>query len=237
MFLRASHRKKNGKTHTYWSIVENKRLLDQRIVQRHVLYLGEINSSQKYAWRKSISIFSEDDPQQAQTLALFPEEGIPQACDQTVLAIRINEISLHRLRQFGACWLGAFLYYDLRLDWFWAERLPPNRKGTRWDLTVQTLVIYRLLDPGSEWFLQRKWFESSAMADLLAADFGLVEIHKLYECLDLLLSHKDALLQHVKQRWVVVGAVLTVGTSGGSFQRSQGRSGHSPCPPPTRSPD
>ena len=116
MFLRASQRKKNGKTHTYWSIVENKRLPDQRIVQRHVLYLGEINSSQHYAWRKSISVFSEEDPQQGQTLALFPEDRIPQARDQTVLAIRINEIRLHRPRQFGACWLGAFLYYDLRLE-------------------------------------------------------------------------------------------------------------------------
>lgn len=76
MFLRASNRKKNGKTRTYWSIVENRRLPGDRVVQRHVLYLGEINSSQEYAWRKSIEVFSEDESE-PQTLSLFPEDRAP----------------------------------------------------------------------------------------------------------------------------------------------------------------
>lgn len=76
MFLRASNRKKNGKTHTYWSIVENRRLPGDRVVQRHVLYLGEINSSQEYAWRKSIEVFSEDKSE-PQTLSPFPEDRAP----------------------------------------------------------------------------------------------------------------------------------------------------------------
>jgi len=86
------------------------------------------------------------------------------------------------------------------LDRFWAERLPPNRKGTRWDLVLRTLVTYRLLAPGSEWRLHRQWFEQSAMADLLGEDFGLAEIHKLYGCLDLVLKHKAALFGHLTQR-------------------------------------
>lgn len=118
------------------------------------------------------------------------------------MRIHVDQISLHRCRQFGACWLASFLYYDLRLDWFWAERLPTSRKGTRWDLVLQTLVVYRLLAPGSEWFLHRHWFESTAMADLLAEDFGLVEIHKLYECLDQLCAYKNELMVHLKQRWI-----------------------------------
>ena len=60
MFLRCTERKKDGKTHSYWSIVENKRLDDRRVVQRHVLYLGEINSSQAAAWRKAIEVFDVD---------------------------------------------------------------------------------------------------------------------------------------------------------------------------------
>ena len=59
MFLRATTRKKDGKLHRYYSIVENKRVAGGRVVQRHVLYLGEINSSQEYAWRKSIEVLDE----------------------------------------------------------------------------------------------------------------------------------------------------------------------------------
>jgi hypothetical protein len=60
MFLRATTRKKDGKEHRYWSIVENRRLSDGRVIQRHVLYLGEINASQELAWRKSIEVFEDD---------------------------------------------------------------------------------------------------------------------------------------------------------------------------------
>jgi hypothetical protein len=93
------------------------------------------------------------------------------------------------------------LYKQLGLDAFWAERLPPSRKGTRWDLVAQALCCYRLIDPGSEWRLHRHWYETSAMGDCLGAGFELVEIHKLYACLDRLLEHKRALFDHLTQRW------------------------------------
>ncbi|MCX6929516.1 MAG: IS1634 family transposase, partial [Verrucomicrobia bacterium] len=73
---------------------------------------------------------------------------------------------------------------------------------TRWDLILQTLCTYRLIDPGSEWRLHRQWFEGSVMGDLLGADFGqLAESPKLYEGPDLLLKHKEALFDHLTQRW------------------------------------
>ena len=90
---------------------------------------------------------------------------------------------------------------SLGLDRFWAERLPPGRKGTRWDQVLLVLVAYRLLAPGSEWRLHREWFERTALADLLGADFGLAEIHKLYRCHDRLLAHKQALFDHLVTRW------------------------------------
>jgi hypothetical protein len=89
----------------------------------------------------------------------------------------------------------------LQLDRFWADHLPPSRKGTRWDQVLQVLVSYRLIAPGSEWKLHRDWFGRSAMADLLGADFGLAESHKLYACHDFLLQHKDALFSHLTARW------------------------------------
>ncbi|MGO8929097.1 MAG: IS1634 family transposase [Limisphaerales bacterium] len=201
MFLRCSTRKKNGKEHRYWSIVENKRCVGDRVVQRHVLYLGEINDQQQAAWEKTVEIFEHGQPQ-PRTVALFPAEGPISVEDPHIVRLKLSELALRRPRQWGACWLAGHLYKELGLDQFWSQRLPVSRKGTRWDLVLQTLCAYRLIDPGSEWRLHRQWFEGSAMGDLLGADFGqLAESHKLYECHDLLLEHKEALFDHLTRRW------------------------------------
>jgi hypothetical protein len=201
MFLRRTQRTKNGKTHDYWNVVENKRLDDGRVVQRHVLYLGEINSSQAAAWRKAIEVFDEDAGR-PRTLALFPEDrGETATGEESIVRLRLSELRLERPRQWGACWLAGQLWRELQLDRFWADRLPPSRKGTPWDQILQVLATYRLIAPGSEWRLHRQWFGNSAMADLLGADFGLAEEHKLYACHDLLLQHKEALFSHLVGRW------------------------------------
>lgn len=146
MFLRVSIRKKDGKEHRYFSIVENKRLSDGRVVQRHVLYLGEINSSQELAWRKSIEVLEEGSAEKARTLALFPEdrcEGL--VADESIVRLKLSQLRLQRPRQWGGCWLALTLWRELQLDEFWAQRLLPSRKGTRWDEVLAILTIYRLL--------------------------------------------------------------------------------------------
>src|SRR5512141_259924 len=201
MFLRSSSRKKNGKEHRYFSIVENKRLADGRVVQRHVLYLGEINSSQELAWRKSIEVF-EEGKDKPSTLALFPEDRCEaEICDESMVRVRLSELRLCRPRQWGACWLVVKLWRELELDRFWGERLGLSRKGTRWDEVLLVLVAYRLIAPGSEWRLHRQWFGQSALGDLLSADSALADSHKLYGCHDLLLEHKQALFDHLVGRW------------------------------------
>jgi hypothetical protein len=201
MFLRQTRRKKDGKTHVYWNIVENRRLDDGRVVQRQVLYLGEINSSQAAAWRKAIEVFDEASGE-PRTLALFPEErGAAVADDAAAVRVCLSALTLRRPRQWGACWLAGLLWRELQLDRFWTERLLPSRKGTRWEQILQVLAAYRLIAPGSEWKLHREWFGNSAMADLLGADFGVAEAHKLYACHDRLLAHKDALFSHLVGRW------------------------------------
>ena len=201
MFLRQTRRKKDGKTHTYWSVVENQRLQGGRVVQRHVLYLGEISPSQAAAWRKSIEVFDEEAGQ-PRTLALFPEDRCAAAApDSSVVQLRLAEMRLCRPRQWGACWLAGLLWEELHLDRFWSERLPTNRKGTRWDQVLQVLVSYRLIAPGSEWKLHRDWFGRSAMADLLGADVRPATPHKLYACHDFLLAHKADLFSHLTARW------------------------------------
>jgi transposase len=201
MFLRSKIRRKDGKEHRYWSVVENKRVGGGRVVQRHVLYLGEINSSQEEAWRRSIEVI-EDGASRPCTLSLFPEdrcEGLLP--DASIVRLRLSQLRLHRPRQWGACWLALTLWRELELDRFWGERLGPSRKGTRWDQVLFVLVAYRLLAPGSEWRLHRDWFERSAMADLLGEDAGVSEIHKLYRCHDRLLAHKPAVFDHLLGRW------------------------------------
>src|SRR5271154_6055028 len=201
MFLRHTRRHKDGKTHVYWNIVENRRLDDGRVVQRQVLYLGEIHSSQAAAWRQAIEVFDTASGE-PRTLALFPEDRCAVVADDaSVVRLCLSALKLCRPRQWGACWLAGQLWRELQLDRFWADRLPPSRKGTRWDQVLQVLVAYRLIAPGSEWKLHREWFGNSAMADLLGADFGLAEAHKLYACHDRLLEHKDALFAHLVGRW------------------------------------
>ena len=201
MFLRFNRRFKDGKEHRYWNIVENKRCSGNKMVQRQVLYLGEINDSQHASWCRQIEAFDEVTERSTQ-LSLFPaDRAVPEHAQQHGVQVRLDGMQLHRPRQWGACWLACELYEQLGLNDFWATRLPNSREGTCWRDILQTLVCYRLIDPGSEWRLHRQWFDQSAMGDLLGRDYALVAKNALYRCLDKLLPHKEALFSHLRQRW------------------------------------
>jgi hypothetical protein len=198
--LRRKIRRKDGKEHRYWSIVENRRVGGGRTVQRHVLYLGEINDSQRAAWCQTIEAF-DDGGQRARQIALFPDDRAAPALDCDVVHVRLSGLRLRRPRQWGACWLACHLWDELQLDEFWSARLTASREGTRWLNVLKTLVGYRLIDPGSEWRLHRQWYSQSAMGDLLGEDFALVSKDNLYRCLDKLLVHKADLFSFLQQRW------------------------------------
>jgi transposase len=201
MYLRCNRRIKDGKEHRYWNIVESKRCSGGKVVQRQVLYLGEINDSQHQAWCRVIEAFDEQSQQRTQ-LALFPaEKELPEYAEGYGVQVRLEAMELCRPRQFGACWLASHLYEQLALDQFWKDRLADSREGTCWQHVVQTVVCYRLIDPGSEWRLHRLWFDTSAMGDLLGEDYSLVEKNALYRCLDKVLEHKQALFTHLSERW------------------------------------
>ncbi len=199
-YLQCHRRFKNGKDHCYWSISEKVRT-SRGWVQRHLLYLGDINDSQKEAWTKVIDVF---DTSQAKTteLALYPAgRDVPRHAADYGVNVQLDKFELRRPRQWGACWAGCQLWQQLKLDEFWAGCLADSREGTCWADVLQTLAIYRLIDPGSEWRLHRLWFNSSAMADLLGADFSLAAKDTLYRCLDKALPHRDALFKHLRSRW------------------------------------
>jgi len=199
-FLQCHHRFKNGKDHCYWSIAEKVRT-HRGWVQRHLLYLGEINDSQQASWTRQIEVF-DTTRQQTRELALYPaDRAIPEHAAEFGVQVRLSEFELRRPRQWGACWVGCKLWDQLHLEEFWRERLPDSREGTCWRNVLQTLALYRLIDPGSEWRLHREWFKNTALADLLDEDFSLAQKDNLYRCLDKLLQHRAALFQHLRRRW------------------------------------
>jgi transposase len=201
LFLKCHARFKNGKDHRYWSLAENQRCAGGRMVQRQVLYLGEINDAQRQAWIKQIEVF-DAQAQAYTTAALFPEDRLVPAEVARAIQIRLNAFEVERPRQWGACWLALWLWELLELDKFWGQRLLPSREGTRWHLILAALTAYRLIEPGSEWRLHRHWFGTTALGDLLGPDFSLGGKDNLYRCLDQLLEYKRELFSHLRQRWV-----------------------------------
>ena len=172
MFLRSTNRKKDGKDHRYFSIVENQRVAGGKSVQRTVLYLGEINDQQQAAWRKTLSVFDEDE-QQYRSLSLFPDDREVPAGAVDSIQVRLSGLELRRPRPFGNCWLASQLWDQLGLDEFWRQRLPNGRQAVSWEKVLRLLVINRLLEPGSEFRLHRHWFVESAMDTLLEEDFAV----------------------------------------------------------------
>jgi len=200
MFLRSTLRQKDGKTHRYFSVVENRRLSSGQVAQRTVLYLGEINDQQEQAWRKTIEVFDEER-QRSRQISLFPDDRpLPEDAVDS-LQVRLSGLELRRARMFGNCWLASELWHELGLAEFWSARLDSGREGVSWAKVLELLVANRLIAPGSEFRLHREWFLASAMDELLGVDFAVAEKDRLYRCLDRLLAHKTELFGWLRQKW------------------------------------
>jgi transposase len=200
MFLRSIHRKKDGKDHRYFSIVENHRIASDKTVQRTVLYLGEINDQQQAAWRKTLSVFDEEE-QAYSNLSLFPDDREIPAEAVDSLQVKMSGLELRRPRLFGSCWLACELWQQLGLQEFWESRLSGSREEVAWEKVLQLLVVNRLLDPGSEFRVHRQWYLTTAMDALLGTDFAVAEKNRLYRCLDRVLEHKQELFLWLRQKW------------------------------------
>jgi hypothetical protein len=196
MHLKTHRRKKDGKEHRYFSVVENWRLRTGKMAQRQVLYLGGINDSQQAAWRKTLAVFLESE-QRFTELRLFPEDReIPRDAVNSI-QVKLAQMELHRPRAWSNCWLGCELRRQLRLDEFGSAQLPSQREDVPWERVSQLLVVNRLIDPGSEFRLHRQWFDQSAMAELLGMDFAVAEKDRLYRCLDRIGDRKPELFVYV----------------------------------------
>lgn len=200
MFLRSTTRKKDGKDHRYFSVVENRRVSSGKTVQRTVVYLGEINDTQQTAWLKTLDVFDEED-QRSRTLHLFPADREMPAGAIDRIQVKLSGLELRRARAFGDCWLACELWRRLGLEGFWQERLPAGREDVPWEKVLRLLVVNRWIAPGSEFRVHRQWFVDSAMDELLGVDFAVAEKDRLYRCLDRLLAHKQDLFVWLRQQW------------------------------------
>ncbi len=200
MFVRYNTRKKDGKDHRYWSVVENRRLRLGHTTQRTVLYLGEINDTQQAAWRKSLDVVNEAN-QLTEQICLFPEDREIPPDVLNGLQVKLSELTLEHPRAFGGCWLGCRLWDELGLGPFWRQRLPEGRAEVPWFKVLELLTVRQLVAPGSKWHLHRRWFLCSAMDQLLEEDFAVAAKNRLYECLDRLDQHRAALFTHLQGRW------------------------------------
>ena len=202
MFLKPNKRFKDGKYHVYYTLNESIRIGKRRVVQRTILHLGELSTSQCHRWRHTIDVINERS--EARQMELLTEEehqrrGYPE--DPDVVAIRLSSVQVCNCREFGSCWIGVKLWQILELDRFWAERLGELRGEVPWEKVAELLSVNRLCDPGSELSVHEKWHPKTGMNLLLDCDDAVAEKDRLYRCLDRLLAHKDALEEHLRYKW------------------------------------
>jgi transposase len=198
MFLRSHGRKKDGKQHTYWSLVETVRTPDGPR-QKTLCYLGELNNSAQARWLTTVEVFNQQG--EAQQLKLFPTDVEPPADDPQVARVLLNKVRLERTRQFGSCFLGLELWKRLELDRFFEQAVDCESADVPWSRVAALLAINRLCAPGSELAIEQRWYPSTALDDLLEIEEGKINDTRLYRCLDRILPHKTKLERHLKDRY------------------------------------
>ncbi len=202
MFLKTHRVRKDGKEHVYYSLCESLRVSRNRVLQRQVLHLGELSSSQLERWRRTVEVVTEDgNRQQLQLLARREEEPAVAATPEEVAEVLLGSLVVRRPRAFGACWVGCQLFEELGLRTFWQDKLGDCAGAVPWAKVVELLAVNRLVAPRSELFIHEKWFGQTAMAELLESDAAVAEKDRLYRALDRMVEHKAALEQHLGERW------------------------------------
>jgi transposase len=198
MFLRELRPKKDGKEHSYWSLVETVRT-PEGPRQRTLCYLGELNSSAQARWQKTIAVFNEQG--ESRQLKLFPSEVEPPENDPDVARVLLKKVRLERPRQFGNCFVALELWKRLGLDDFWQAQLDQEPAEVPWSRVAAVLAINRLCAPGSELAIAERWYPMTALDDLLQIPQASVNDSRLYRCLDRLIPHKTELERHLRERY------------------------------------
>ena len=200
MYLKTHTRKKNGKYHEYYSIVEKRKISGGRYVQKRVLHLGEISDSQKKAWQKSMQILNEENKPVYKSLFAV-DEATQTYHDVDTIPVRLSKMKLSKPRAFGDCWLGCEIWDHLGLDTFWSERIDSGKSPVEFSKVLKLMAVNRLIKPGSELYIHQHWFNQTAMASLLDCDYEAASKDRLYRCLDRILAYKDELCKYLTDKW------------------------------------
>lgn len=199
MFLRRYERRKNGKAHTYWALVESYRTV-QGSRQRVVAYLGELQPGEQDGWaRLGAHVRGEARSRQPQ-LTLFDPPRRDEPRDDEPLLVKLSSIRLERPRDFGDVWLAWGLWRMLGLDELLERLIEPGREEVSWSAMAAILTIARFCEPSSELHIADTWYRRTALEELLGVRPEQVHTDRLYKALDQLLPHKEELEKHLRQR-------------------------------------
>jgi transposase len=210
MFLRRFQKRKNGKTHVYWALVESYRTA-KGTRQRVVSYLGELKESELNGWARLTAKFRNGEVGESSAkssrctqLSLFDvppihDEGAAELASQTAL-VDLRGVRLDRVRDFGDVWLAWGLWRLLGLDELLQQVMVEGREEMPWHLVAAILVIARFCEPASELHIEKTWYRRTALEDLLGVEPDKVHTDRLYVGLDKLLPHKETIEKHLKQR-------------------------------------
>jgi len=187
MYLRRCYRRKDGKRHAYWALVESYRT-NRGPRQRVVAWLGVMDEQ----GRLGVKRCAEKRPGYQTDLFRSTE---PEWVEVDVKRVRVE-----RSRKFGGPWLGKELLRRLALDEFLEQTLPNGREEIPWSATAMILLLTRLCEPSSELHVAEHVYQASALSDLLGIPDEKVNEDRLYRALDTLLPHKKALEKHLKER-------------------------------------
>ena len=205
MFLRRCERRKNGKQHTYWALVESYRTA-KGSRQRVVAYLGELKPSEQDGWAKLGSHLDGNQPARRPQLSLFdpPREAKTSSggvSDDEPVQVRLRGVRLERLRDFGDVWLAWGLWRMLELDELLEREIEAGREEISWGTMAAILTIARFCEPASELHIEEKWYRRTALEELLGVAPEKVHTDRLYEALDRLLPHKETIEKHLRRRF------------------------------------
>jgi transposase len=195
MFLKRLERRKSGKKHTYWALVESYRTA-RGSRHRVVAYLGELKKSQRNGWSH---LGRRLDKKDRPSPTLFDPPRYPEPDDEVEL-VRIKGIRLERTRDFGDVWLALGLWRLLKLDVLLSQHMAAGDEQVPWPLVAAILTIGRFCEPSSELHIAETWYRRTALEDLLGVLPEQIHTRRLYEGLDALLVHKEAIEKHLKQR-------------------------------------
>ena len=199
MFLRRFERRKNGKPHTYWALVESYRMA-KGSRQRVVAYLGELSSDEQDGWAKLGSHLGGEGNAQRPQLSLFDPPRRDEPRDDEPLLVKLSSIRLERPRDFGDVWLAWGLWRMLGLDELLDKLIEPGRENVSWGAMAAILTVARFCEPSSELHIADTWYRRTALEELLGVTPQQVHTDRLYKALDQLLPHKESLEKHLRER-------------------------------------